>query len=268
MTQRRSAYAAVILAICLALSACGGNKAPKKANAAPTPSADRGQCAELTLAYVPGNGYEASAFLVGSLAESELGCEVTYRKTTSRKAWRLVARGEADAYLDAYGNADLREKLVSNHGPVTVVGPNGVQGGVGLLAPYFMAGLGLETWRDLADVTRIGWGTSQPALTTVPELLPLARAVVDFLELDYEVDDYEKLTGGGVIADLPALAQSDDNRQIPNLYLVEGPRSLLANGPGRFGGAAAGIGSRRLSARCPGDSVLAGRLRLSKDRQL
>ncbi len=62
----------------------------------------------LRIAYDPTNGYEASAFIVGKLAAEELDCDGHYVKTTTSKAWRLVARGDADVYLDAYGSPDLR----------------------------------------------------------------------------------------------------------------------------------------------------------------
>ncbi|MBA2445799.1 MAG: hypothetical protein H0V49_10780, partial [Nocardioidaceae bacterium] len=200
---------------------------------APTPGPGPGKCETLTLAYDPGKGYEASAFVVGQIAESELGCEVVYRKTTSRQAWRLVARGRADAYLDAYGNEDLRARLARRKGPVTVVGPNGVRGGVDFLIPAFMYELGLQTSRDLGDVTRVGWGSTPPLISTLPELLPLAEAAVASLGLEYEVLDYTAIDSTATMSDLFTLPISDNTRKLPNVYLVVGPRSLLAVDPGR-----------------------------------
>lgn len=239
MTRSRSRAtlrltASSIAALTLLVSACGGgDKPPKTADPAPTPVPESGQCEKLTLAYNPRTGYEASAFVVGEIAAAELGCEVAYRKTTSRQAWRLVARGQVDAYLDAYGNDDLREKFAGRKKSVTVVGPNGVRGDVDLVVPTFMYELGLQTSRDLADEARIGWGTTPPVLTTVPELLPLAQAVVTFTELDYQVRDYSTVKRQATMGDLLIAPSADDSRQLPNVYLVAGPRSLLTAGQGR-----------------------------------
>lgn len=228
------ATAAAIAAGGLSISACGGGDQPAKTGgSAPPPSPDSGNCEKLTLAYDPGKGYEASVFVVGNIAEAELDCEVAYLKTTSREAWRLVARGQADAYLDAYGNEDLRRRLAGPKGPVTVVGNNGVRGGVDLLVPSFMYELGLQTSRDLADEAHVGWGDSPPLLTTLPELLPLAEAAVAFLDLDYEVLDYSAIRPAATMSDLFTVASFDDSQQLPNVYLVEGPLSLLATGQGR-----------------------------------
>lgn len=239
MTRRSSrgavsSTAVALAALTLAVSACsGGDKPPKNADPAPTPSPESGQCESLALAYNPRNGYEASPFVVGEIAEAELGCEVTYRKTTTRQAWRLVARGQVDAYLDAYGNDDLREKFAGSKKSVTVVGPNGVHGGVAFVIPAFMYELGLKTSRDLADVARIGWGTTPPVVTTLPELLPLASAVVAFTELDYQVRDYSAVEPTATMGDLLLASSADDSRQLPNVYLVEGPRGLVTPGQGR-----------------------------------
>jgi glycine betaine/proline transport system substrate-binding protein len=221
-----------------ALVGCGGGSSgsdderpPRKT--APSPTTDSKDCGEFRIAYDPSNGYEASAFVVGTIAADELGCAVTYVKTTSHKAWRLVARGDADVYLDAYGNPDLEEKLTVEGGPVVRLGPNGFRGGVDLLAPAFMGGLGLRTYQDLPEPGKIGWDGVTPAITTVPDLLPLARAFVDFQNLDYVIRDYSQVGVGNGMGDLLQQPRADDERHRPNLYLVEGPRAFLGDGPGR-----------------------------------
>ncbi|MBA3266102.1 MAG: hypothetical protein H0T14_06985 [Nocardioidaceae bacterium] len=232
--RTRGGTVAELAALCLLLAACReADKPDGTVEPAPTPSSDEGQCGKLTLAYDPGKGYEPSAFVVGGIAEAELGCEVVYRKTTSRQAWRLVARGKADAYLDAYGNEDLREKVTGPKGSVTVVGPNGIHGGVRLVVPTFMYDLGLRTFRDLGDTTRIGWGSTPPVLTTLPELRALAEAAVEFSELDYEVRDYRTIQPTATMGDLLTATSFDDSHKLPNVYAIEGPRSLLASRPGR-----------------------------------
>jgi glycine betaine/proline transport system substrate-binding protein len=232
--RARGLAAAIVLTVVWVLSSCNGDRGHHDAvppSSAEPPTAS-GHCGRFSIAYDPANGYEASAFIVGTIAAKSLGCRVTYVKTTSRNAWRVVASGRADVYLDAYGVGWLRHRLTKPGGPVTVVGPNGVKGSVNMLAPFFMGRRGLDTSRDLADATRIGWGVTTPAITTVPELSALARSFVDFLHLDYTIRNFAQVGLGGGMGALMQQPRRDDARKVPNVYLVEGPRGLLGDRPG------------------------------------
>lgn len=235
-SRRRPAAATAVLLALLA-AACTGTSSDDTPSSGPDQSPPSphsgGQCGSFRIAYDPSNGYEASAFVVGSIAEDELGCEVTYVKTTSAKAWRVVANGRADVYLDAYGRPGLEAKLTRPDGPVVRLGPTGFRGGIDLLAPAFMGDLGLRTYRDLPDIESIGWGQVTPAITTVPELLPLAHSFVEFQHLDYTVRDYSQVGVGVGMRDLLQQARLDNEASRPNLYLAAGPRELLGDGPGR-----------------------------------
>lgn len=228
------AVAPALLAMLAPLAACSAS-APDSVTptpSAPVPGTPRDDCGTFTIGYDPANGHEISAFIVGSLATEELGCDVRYVETTARAAWRLVAEGRADVYLDAYGSSDLQQQLAGPGGPVTVLGPNGVLGGVDLLAPAFMASRGLDTSRDLADARRIGWGRTRPVITTAPELRPLARTFVRSQHIGYAIS----APGGNGAAGMSQLLQQaslDDKSSTPNLYLVAGPRQFLGDGAGR-----------------------------------
>lgn len=234
-TRARPWLAAALTLLAFGLSACNSpatNAAPPLASA-PEPATPRTHCGRFTVAYDPSNGYEASAFIVGRIAAEALGCSVTYVATSSRDAWRLVATGRADVYLDAYGNSDLMGRMAGRGGPVTVVGPNGVLGGVDLLAPAFMADRGLRSSRDLPDARRVGWGRTPPSITTVPELLALARAFVQSQRLDYHVRNYDVTSPHGGTGQLVQQARRDDENGVPNVYLVAAPRQFLGDGAGR-----------------------------------
>jgi glycine betaine/proline transport system substrate-binding protein len=222
------------LAVLLVPVGCsgGGSSAEPRPPRHPSPPTSNTECGDFRIAYDPTKGYEASAFIVGTIAEEELDCTVQYVATTSRQAWRLVASGEADVYLDAYGNEDLRERFVAGDGSVTVVGPSGIPGGVDLLAPYFMGENGLESFRDLEDDS-IGWDTVTPAITTAPELIELAEQFVEVVGLDYIVRDFVEVGAGDGMGDLIQQPDRDQQIQQPGVYLVEGPRPLLGDGPSR-----------------------------------
>ena len=117
------------LATLLVLTSCSGGDGDDD-DPAPRPPRPSGplteECGDFTIAYDPSNGYEASAFIVGTIAEVQLDCNVEYVPARSREAWRLVAGGEADVYLDAYGNEDLREQWAGDGGPLTIVGRSGL----------------------------------------------------------------------------------------------------------------------------------------------
>jgi glycine betaine/proline transport system substrate-binding protein len=242
-----SAGCAVALVAMVALSACSGSdEKPPPRWLAPPPAASSGSCGTFRIAYDPSNGYEASAFIVGTLAARELGCDVEYVRTTSRNAWNLVADGEADTYLDAYGNQDLRAVLGVGGEPtgdqstqppstpkVNIVGPNGIKGGVDLLAPAFMGDRGLSSAQDLDDVARIGWGATTPAITTTPELVRLAHTIVKSLRLDYIVRDSVDISGRRGMRYLLPQPRIDDSHGSPNLYLVEAPQTLLGDAVGQ-----------------------------------
>lgn len=223
--------AVAVTAAALALTACTDKAPVAKHTKAPKPTVTAKDCGDFRIAYAPENGYEASAFIVGALAKEQLGCTVTYVKTTSRHAWRLVASGRADVYLDAFGNTDLRDRLAQPDGKITVLGPNGVRGGVDLLAPEFMGANGLLAARDLGDVEQIGWDLATAAITTVPELAALAESMVSSLNLSYLVKTDASAING--IGSLYARARADDANKTPAVYLVEGPREFLGTVPGR-----------------------------------
>jgi glycine betaine/proline transport system substrate-binding protein len=225
---------AVSLALLLCLCACSSSPtATAPPRSAPVPGSPRADCDRFTIAYDPTNGYEASAFVVGRIAAEKLGCSVTYLAASSRKAWQAVASGRADVYLDAYGSPDLKKRLAGPGGPVTVLGANGVLGGVDLLAPAFMADRGLRSSRDLDDVRRIGWGHVRPTITTLPPLVNLARAFVQSQHLDYRVRDYDVGFPHAGAGDLLQQVRRDDADGVPNIYLVAAPRQFLGDGTGR-----------------------------------
>ena len=123
--------------------------------------------------------------------------------------------------------------MVVEGGPLTSLGGTGIRGGVDLLAPEFMADRGLENSQDLGDTQSIGWGSTTPAITTVPALIPLAESFIDFLNLDYKVRNNDQIRPQQGMAALMQQPRQDDARKQPNVYMIEGPRMMLGDGPGR-----------------------------------
>ena len=210
VSSRARARAAVAgCAVALVVAACSGSDDGSTQSTPPPPPRSSGVCGDFAIAYDPSNGYEASAFIVGAVAERALHCQVEYVKTTSRDAWQLVADGGADVYMDAYGNDDLRAELgvgeptaddPSSAPPpeapnVAIIGPNGVKGAVNLLAPAFMGDRGL---RHVAGPRRHGadrMGRDDAGDHHQPELVRLAHTVINSLRLDYVVRNIVDIDG-------------------------------------------------------------------------
>jgi glycine betaine/proline transport system substrate-binding protein len=227
-SRRRGASIALLLIAVLAAGACGTKPKPAATTTTTSPPATHGTCGTLKLGYDPTVGYEASAYLVGELARMELGCTVRYVKTNSRAAWQLAANGSIDAYLDDYGNIDLHGQYARPGGPVTVVGDNGVRGNVDLVVPEFMEDRGVRRARDLLNLERVGWGVTTPAITTVPALAPLARALNRAVNLNYSIIVSRPARNGiHGLKELYGRWQRDDQQQTPAVYLVQGPVNLV-----------------------------------------
>jgi glycine betaine/proline transport system substrate-binding protein len=227
-SRRRATWCSILLVGVVIVAGCGGEPKPDARTETTTPPRTHGSCGTLTLGYDPTVGYEASAYIVGELATEELGCKVRYVATDSRAAWNLAADGTIDAYLDDYGNADLTAKYARPNGSVTIVGDNGITGSVDLVVPDFMEDRGVRSARDLQNLDRAGWGVTTPAITTVPALTPLARALNRSLQLDYRII-VSRPAQNGVhgLKELYDRWLADDQDKAPAVYLVQGPVNLV-----------------------------------------
>ena len=118
MTGRRSSRV-VALAACLvlALSACGsGGSIDEQTKENEANSAGKGDCGEFNLAVNPWVGYEADAYVVGTVAEQKLGCKVNYKDLKEDVSWQGFGTGDVDAVLEDWGHPDLEKKYFAASG--------------------------------------------------------------------------------------------------------------------------------------------------------
>jgi glycine betaine/proline transport system substrate-binding protein len=78
-----AALAALVVTSALALGACGGGSI--KNAGAPSGGKD---CGDLNMAVNPWVGYEADAYVVGSVAQTKLGCTVNYKEGVRQRHGR------------------------------------------------------------------------------------------------------------------------------------------------------------------------------------
>ena len=106
---------------------------------------------------------------------------------------------------------------------------------------------------------------SRPRSRRCRPCFALAQSFVEFQHLDYVVRDYSQVGVGNGMGDLLQQAREDDERQRPNLYLVEGPRPFLGDGPGPRHGRDPGVVGVRTA--CPTRSRRCARSRTSATRR-
>ena len=88
----------------LALSACGGGSIEDETEANESQAAEAGgECGELNMAVNPWVGYQASAYVVGTVAQDELGCTVNYKDLKEDVSWQGFGTGEVDVVIEDWG---------------------------------------------------------------------------------------------------------------------------------------------------------------------
>jgi len=207
MTRIRTTarYGAVIAALALTASACGGDKVGEESSdsttagteaaaggdsSAAAPSAD---CGKVNIAINPWVGYEANAAVIAHVAETELGCEVEKKNLDEQVSWQGFETGEVDAIVENWGHPDLVEKYIDADKTAQNAGPTGNEGIIGWYVPPWMAEEypDITNWENLnkyADlfVTSESGGKGQ-VLDGDPGFVTNDAALVENLDLDFTV---------------------------------------------------------------------------------
>jgi glycine betaine/proline transport system substrate-binding protein len=210
------------LAACatVALSACGGGAIEDQTKAdEERAKAAGGECGELNMAVNPWVGYEANAYVVGQVAEAELGCRVNYRKLKEDVSWQGFGTGQVDVVIEDWGHPDLEKKFFegSGDGSATDFGPTGNVGIIGWYVPGWLAEEHPEIldWENL-DEYADDFATSESSgmgqfLGSDPSYVQFDEAIVDNLDLDFKV-----VFAGGEAATITAFEQAEKDKE----YLI------------------------------------------------
>ena len=70
-----------------------------------------GDCGELTIAINPWTGYVSNAYVIGVVAEQELGCTVDYPEVKEEVGWQGMADGSIDTIVENWGHDDLIDEV-------------------------------------------------------------------------------------------------------------------------------------------------------------
>ena len=147
------------------------------------------------MAVNPWVGYQASAYVVGTVAQDQLGCTVNYKDLKEDVSWQGFGTGEVDVVIEDWGHPDLEKKFFAETGDGTATdfGPQGNIGIIGWFVPPWLA----EENPDILDYENLNkyadeFATSESGgqgqfLGADPSYVQFDEAIVSNLDLDFKV---------------------------------------------------------------------------------
>ncbi len=232
---RRRAAGLVSVAACavLTVSACGGGSIEAETSENESRAAELGDCGEINMAINPWVGYEASAYVVGHVAQEQLGCKVNYKDLKEDVSWQGFGTGEVDVVIEDWGHPDLENKFFAEQGDGSAMdlGPNGNVGIIGWYVPPWLAEEHPEVleWENLNDYAE-DFATSETGdkgqfLGADPSYVQFDEATISNLDLDFEV-----VFSGSEAASITAFQRAEENKDFLIGYFYE-PQWLFAELP-------------------------------------
>lgn len=205
---------AVVAGALFVLSACGSGTVEGETKANESKAAEGGDCGEFNIVINDWAGYYANAYVLGAVAEEELGCSVNYVTVKEgTPAYEAVASGEADLVAEDWGHPDELKPLVEA-GKLVEVGTTGNVGIIGWYVPGWLAEehpevLDYNSLNDLAAnfETSESDGKGQ-FLGSDPTYLQYDEAIVKNLGLDFKV-----IFSGGETATIEAYKKAQENKE-------------------------------------------------------
>lgn len=229
----RARWVSAAAAVSLALSGCGGSSIDEATAANKADSSSNEACGELNLAVGPWIGAEADAYVVGLVAQQELGCSVEYKNLKEDVSWQGLGTGEVDVIMEDWGHPDLEKKFFAGTGDGSAqdFGPTGNVGIIGWFVPPWLAKEHPELleWENLNQyagefATSESGGKGQ-FLGADPSYVQFDEAIVDNLGLDFEV-----VFSGSEAASIEAFRSAEKNKEFMIGYFWE-PMWLFAELP-------------------------------------
>jgi glycine betaine/proline transport system substrate-binding protein len=228
--------AAVAACATLVLGACGsdgGGSIADQTKENESKAAEAGDCGDVSMAVNPWVGFEADAYVVGTLMETELGCTVEYKDLKEDISWQGFGTGEVDVVMEDWGHPDLEKKFFaeSGDGSAMDLGPTGNVGIIGWYVPPWLA----EEHPEVLDYTKLNdfakdFATSESGgkgqfLGADPSYVQFDEAIVSNLGLDFKV-----VFSGSEAASITAFQQAEKNKEFLIGYFYE-PQWLFADIP-------------------------------------
>jgi glycine betaine/proline transport system substrate-binding protein len=213
------------------MTACGSSEIAEDTKAAEASAPGGEECGDLNMAVNPWVGYEASAHVVGHVAATKLGCNVTYKDLKEEISWQGFGSGEVDVVIENWGHEDLKKKYIEQQGTAVEVGPNGNVGVIGWYVPPWLAEEhpDITDWKNLnhhaEDFRTSESGGKGQLLDGDPSFVTNDEALVQNLDLDFQV-----VYAGSEAALIQAFRQAEANKEWVIGYFYE-PQWFLSEVP-------------------------------------
>jgi glycine betaine/proline transport system substrate-binding protein len=207
----------VVAAAALLLSGCGGGNISDNTSAGGSTT-----CGNFNIAVNPWTGYVSDAYVVGDLAASKLGCNVSYKNVKEEVGWQGMASGTIDTILENWGHEDLVKKYITDQKTVVDAGQTGNEGIIGWYVPPWMAQKypDITDWKNLNKYASM-FKTSESGgkgqlLDGDPSYVTNDEALVKNLNLNYQV-----VVGGSEAALIQSFRSAEKNKTPLLAYFYE-----------------------------------------------
>ena len=141
----------------------------------------------------PWTGYVANAHVIGYLAKTKLGCNVTYPDVKEEVGWQGMSSGSIDTIVENWGHPDLVKKYIDQQKSVEDAGLTDGEGIIGWYVPPWMAKKypDITDWKNLNKYASL-FKTSESGgkgqlLDGDPSYVTNDEALVKNLKLNYKV---------------------------------------------------------------------------------
>ena len=232
-SRRGAGLLAGLVVASMALAGCGGGSIDEETQANEEQAATSGNCGDLNMAVNPWVGYEADAYVVGTIAQDELGCKVNYKDLKEDVSWQGFGTGEVDVVIEDWGHPDLEKKFFADSGDGSAMdmGPTGNIGIIGWYVPPWLAKAhpDILEWKNLnkyaSDFATSETGSKGQFLGADPSYVQFDEAIVSNLGLDFQV-----VFSGSEAASITAFQQAEKIKDFLIGYFYE-PQWLFADIP-------------------------------------
>ncbi len=216
--------------LALVIAGCGDSSIDSETKANEDRAAEQGDCGEVNMAVNPWVGFEADAYVVGTIAQEQLGCKVTYKELKEDVSWQGFGTGEVDVVIEDWGHPDLEKQFFegSGDGSAMEMGPTGNVGIIGWYVPPWLAEehpeiLDYKSLNDFADKFKTSeTGSKGQFLGADPSYVQFDEAIVENLGLDFKV-----VFSGSEAASITAFQRAEKNKEFMIGYFYE-PQWLFA----------------------------------------
>jgi glycine betaine/proline transport system substrate-binding protein len=207
---------AVAVVAGLGLAGCGGGGIED------TKTSGKGDCGNLRIAVNPWTGYVSNAHVIGYIAKTKLGCNVTYPDVKEEVGWQGMSSGSIDTIVENWGHPDLVKKYIDDQKTVEDAGLTGNDGIIGWYVPPWMAKKypDITDWKNLNKHAKL-FKTSESGgkgqlLDGDPSYVTNDEALVKNLKLNYKV-----VVGGSEAGLIQSFRSAEKNKKPLLAYFYE-----------------------------------------------